>query len=130
MSSTTPMANQPPPQMQLSQQTYPTRSPHGSVGPVIAVLAVITVLGVIAGMIGRLCSGRRVMGVGEYDMESWVETKCSSCVDGRIPSPPPRRPSQPAAEDVGTPEEEAAVQEAREDEEQEAQAETAGGPQS
>ncbi|KAE9607259.1 hypothetical protein Lalb_Chr09g0328151 [Lupinus albus] len=75
-----------------------THSGHGSVGPVIAVLAVITVLGVIAAMIGRLCSGRRVMGYGDYDIQRWVETKCSSCVDGRIapsPPPPPRSASPP-----------------------------------
>ncbi|KHN31053.1 hypothetical protein glysoja_020351, partial [Glycine soja] len=68
------------------------------VGPVIAVLAVITVLGVIAGMIGRLCSGRRVMGHGEYDVETWVETKCSSCVDGRIAPPTPSGEESPPEE--------------------------------
>ncbi|WJX50439.1 hypothetical protein P8452_36740 [Trifolium repens] len=72
-------------------------SGHGSIGPVIAVLAIITVLGIIAGMIGRLCSGRRVMGYGEYDIKSWVETKCSSCVGGRIVLPPPPPPPPPPA---------------------------------
>ncbi|KAI9128107.1 hypothetical protein K1719_001100 [Acacia pycnantha] len=120
------MADQAPPLMQVNQQQqgYPARTPHGSAGPVIAVLAVITVLGVIAGMIGRLCSGRRVMGLGEYDLEGWVETKCSSCVDGRIRPPPPPRPPQPPAEDAGTAEEEEVVPEARGDEEHE---EEAGG---
>lgn len=92
----TPIVQQPPPIEEVTQQAYTTHTGHGSVGPVIAVLAVITVLGVIAGMIGRLCSGRRIMGHGEYDFESWVETKCSSCVDGRI-APPPPPPQPPAA---------------------------------
>ena len=84
----------PPPSPEaVTQQAYTAHSGHGSVGPVIAVLAVITILGVIAGMIGRLCSGRRIMGHGQYDFESWVETKCSSCLDGRVgPPPPPRQP--------------------------------------
>ncbi|KAL5540670.1 hypothetical protein UlMin_042862 [Ulmus minor] len=88
--SATPIDQQPPP-MAVLQQDYTTHSGHGSVGPVIGVLAVITVLGVIAGMIGRLCSGRRVMGHGQYyDFEGWIERKCSTCLDGRIdPTPPP-----------------------------------------
>ena len=90
----TPFVQQPPPPIEVSQQAYTTHSGHGSIGPVIGVLAVITVLGVVAGMIGRLCSGRRVMGLGEYDVETWVETKCSSCVDGTI-APPPLRPHPP-----------------------------------
>ncbi|KAI4295621.1 hypothetical protein L6164_035646 [Bauhinia variegata] len=100
----TPFVQQAPP-LQVTQQAYTTHTGHGSVGPVIAVLAVITVLGVIAGMIGRLCSGRRIMGHGEYDIESWVETKCSSCVDGRIAPRPPvpetsEGPMPAAAEDA------------------------------
>ncbi|KAJ0077091.1 hypothetical protein Patl1_36207 [Pistacia atlantica] len=75
--STPPLLDQQPPPMAVTQQAYTARSGHGSVGPVIAVLAVIIMLGVIAGMIGRLCSGRRVMGRGEYDFEGWVERKCS-----------------------------------------------------
>ncbi|KAI5577121.1 hypothetical protein BDE02_09G093400 [Populus trichocarpa] len=74
------------------QAAYTTRTGHGSVGPVIAVLAVITILGVIAGMIGRFCSGRRVLGHGQYDLEGWVERKCSSCLDGHV-GPPPTRPA-------------------------------------
>ncbi|CAL0312108.1 unnamed protein product [Lupinus luteus] len=87
------------PPIQVTQQAYTTHSGHGSVGPVIAVVTVITILGVIAGIIGRLCSGHRVMGHGNYDIERWVETKCSSCVDGRIATPPPPpRPSPPLPE--------------------------------
>lgn len=84
---------QPPPtEVAAQQQAYTAHSGHGSVGPVIAVLAVISILGAIAVMIGRLCSGRGIFGHGpHYDFESWVETKCSSCVDGRVDSPVPRR---------------------------------------
>ncbi|KAF8405085.1 hypothetical protein HHK36_009982 [Tetracentron sinense] len=79
----------PPTPMAVTVEGYTTRSGHGSVGPVIAVLAVITILGVVAGMIGRLCSGRRIMGHGHYDFQVWVERKCSSCIQGRIDPPPP-----------------------------------------
>ncbi|XVE66884.1 hypothetical protein DITRI_Ditri08aG0115600 [Diplodiscus trichospermus] len=86
----TPLEQQQPPPVGVSQQAYTAHTGHGSVGPVIAVLAVITILGVIAGMIGRLCSGRPIMGHGQYDFEGWVERKCSSCLDGRLDLPPPR----------------------------------------
>ncbi|XP_021287043.1 uncharacterized protein LOC110418593 [Herrania umbratica] len=89
----TPVEQQQPPPVGVSQQAYTAHTGHGSVGPVIAVLAVITILGVIAGMIGRLCSGRPIMGHGQYDFEGWVERKCSSCLDGRV-DPPPSRPTE------------------------------------
>lgn len=108
----TPIDQQTPPLAVVTQQAYTAHSGHGSVGPVIAVLAVITILGVIAGMIGRLCSGRRIMGHGQYDFESWVERKCSSCLDGRVDPPQPRQPAPtaseepvPVAEPVETPQE-------------------------
>lgn len=83
---------QPPPMAMATEQAYSAHTGHGSVGPVIGVLAVITILGAIAVMVGRLCSGRGIFGHGpRYDFESWVETKCSSCVDGRVDSPAPRR---------------------------------------
>ncbi|GAB4837963.1 hypothetical protein Ancab_027491 [Ancistrocladus abbreviatus] len=63
----------------------------GSVGAVIAVLAVVTILAIIAAAIGRLCSGRSIMGYGHFDVEAWTETKCSSCVDGHV-CPAPSRP--------------------------------------
>ncbi|XP_047978677.1 uncharacterized protein LOC125220558 [Salvia hispanica] len=86
-----PLQSPPPPmQMQMGQQEYTAHSGHGSVGPVIGVLAVITILGAIAIMIGRLCSGRGIMGHAQYDFERWVETKCASCIDGRVDPPPPR----------------------------------------
>lgn len=87
-----PLDQQEPPPLAVTQQAYTAHSGHGSVGPVIAVLAVITILGVIAGMIGRLCSGRRILGHGQYDVESWVEKKCSSCLDGHV-DPPRTRPT-------------------------------------
>ncbi|CAI9764397.1 unnamed protein product [Fraxinus pennsylvanica] len=82
---------QPPPMVVAAEQASTAHSGHGSVGPVIGVLAVIIILGAMAVMIGRLCSGRRIMGRGRYDIEEWAETKCSSCIDGRVfpPSPPP-----------------------------------------
>nr|GLL47328.1 uncharacterized protein LOC109161662 [Ipomoea trifida] len=107
---------QPPPMVMEQQQAYASRTAHGSVGPVIGVLAVIAVLGAIAVMIGRLCSGRRIMGRGQYDFESWVETKCASCIDGRVDPPPPPRPPVPApATPPPAPEAEEAPQESTEE---------------
>ncbi|CAJ1973362.1 unnamed protein product [Sphenostylis stenocarpa] len=78
--------DQPPP-VSVTKQ-----SPHESVGPVVGVLVVVIVLGIIAVMIGRLCSGRRIMGHGQLDVESWAERKCSSCIDGKINLSQPTRP--------------------------------------
>ncbi|GLT57903.1 hypothetical protein SLA2020_308400 [Shorea laevis] len=85
-----PLVQPPPPPVVVVQQPDISHSGHASIGPVIAVLVVIVILGIVAGMIGRLCTGRRVMGYGHYDIESWIETKCSSCIDGRIHPPPAR----------------------------------------
>ncbi|KAE8657104.1 Telomere maintenance component 1, putative isoform 1 [Hibiscus syriacus] len=85
-----PLVQQPPP-VTLAQQPYRSHATHASIGPVIAVLLVIIVLGIVAGMIGRLCSGRKIMGYGQCDIQSWVETKFSSCIDGRVY--PPQQPS-------------------------------------
>ncbi|EEF52462.1 uncharacterized protein LOC8260874 [Ricinus communis] len=81
---------QQPPAVTVAQEPFSTHSTHGSIGPLIVVLVVIMILGVLAVMIGRLCSGRRILGYGQYDIESWAETKCASCIDGRISSPAPR----------------------------------------
>ncbi|KAL2477227.1 uncharacterized protein Fot_46241 [Forsythia ovata] len=111
---------QPPPMAVMAQQAaYTAHSGHGSVGPVIGVLAVITILGALSVMIGRLCSGRRIMGHQGYDFERWVETKCSSCIDGSFnPHPPPRTvaehrvsSSSGAAAPLETPEEAGVEQE-------------------
>ncbi|KAE8674833.1 Telomere maintenance component 1, putative isoform 1 [Hibiscus syriacus] len=83
-----PLDQQPPP-VTVTQHPYNYHAGHASIGPVIAVLLVIVVLGIVAGMIGRLCTGRKIMCYGQYDIESWIETKCSSCIDGRIYPPQP-----------------------------------------
>ncbi|GFQ04738.1 hypothetical protein PHJA_002617800 [Phtheirospermum japonicum] len=105
-----PLQQQQPPPTQMAQQAYRAHPGHGSVGPVIGVLAVITILGAIAVMIGRLCSGRGIRGHGKYDFEGWVETKCASCIDGRVDPPPLRvvvehRVSGDAARAAAPPEE-------------------------
>ncbi|PKA61592.1 hypothetical protein AXF42_Ash018205 [Apostasia shenzhenica] len=75
----------PPPEAAGGYPThYASHRGRGSIGPVIGVLAVIAVLGIIAGLVGRLCSGRRVFGLRQYDVEGWIERKCASCIDGRI----------------------------------------------
>ncbi|KAJ0591293.1 hypothetical protein HanIR_Chr04g0206781 [Helianthus annuus] len=92
MSTTPPLdpTQQPPPYPPVIQEhAYKPHSGHGSVGPVIGVLAVVIVLGAVAIMIGRLCSGRRVMGHMQYDFEGWMETKCTTCIAGRLDPPPP-----------------------------------------
>uniref|UniRef100_A0A6N2LAU4 Uncharacterized protein n=1 Tax=Salix viminalis TaxID=40686 RepID=A0A6N2LAU4_SALVM len=105
------------PSTEVSQQAAYTHTGHGSVGPVIAVLSVITILGVIAGMIGRLCSGRRILGHGQYDFEGWVERKCSSCLDGHVDPPPIRHADIPVAAPVV----EEGPRETREEEEEQEQ---------
>ncbi|KAJ3678118.1 hypothetical protein LUZ60_001921 [Juncus effusus] len=69
-----------------------------SFGPLIAVLAVITVLGALAVLVGRICFGRTGFRYGRYDLEAWIETKCASCVDGRIDVALPRPRHVAAAE--------------------------------
>ncbi|XAR72875.1 hypothetical protein NMG60_11019658 [Bertholletia excelsa] len=92
----------PPPPPEAIQQAYTARSGHGSIGPFIAVLAVISILGAVAVMIGRLCSGRRIMGYGQFDVEGWIENKCASCIDGRVEPPAPSLPQRPAAESTSS----------------------------
>ncbi|OMO74880.1 hypothetical protein COLO4_26446 [Corchorus olitorius] len=100
-----PLVQQPPPGVPVTQvqQPYESHAAHASIGPVIAVLVVIVILGILAGMIGRLCTGRKIMGYGQYDIESWFETKFSSCIDGRIYSPPPPRPNVAASANNSVP---------------------------
>ncbi|KAH0471043.1 hypothetical protein IEQ34_000766 [Dendrobium chrysotoxum] len=87
----------PPPPTTTTTTRYPSKDSWGSIGPVIGVLAVIAVLGILAGVIGRLCSGRRILGLGPFDVEGWIGRKCS-CIDGGISSPPPAAAA--AAEEV------------------------------
>lgn len=99
---TPPFLEQPPapslPALEMTVEGYTTDSDNGSYGPVIAVLAVIVVLCIGSNMVGRLCSGRQIMGRGgNFDIEL-VETQCSSGVDGGIARTPPPPPPPPAAE--------------------------------
>ncbi|CAA6663090.1 unnamed protein product [Spirodela intermedia] len=86
----------PPPPVATTHQAY---VPHGggggggSIGPVIAALALVAVLGVIAGIVGRLCAGRSIFGRGHYDLEGWMNANCSSCIDGTIDSSPQPKPA-------------------------------------
>ncbi|KZV36366.1 hypothetical protein F511_03807 [Dorcoceras hygrometricum] len=59
-------------------------STHNSIETLVVVLAVITILGVVAGILARLCGGRLSGGSGERDREGWVERKCRSCIDGGV----------------------------------------------
>lgn len=79
-----PVVQQPPAGVYTEQAATHSSPPSGSIGMLIVVLAVITILGVVAGVVGRLCAGRRFSGDSEYDFEGWVERKCSTCIDGHI----------------------------------------------
>ncbi|KAK8628712.1 hypothetical protein V6N13_009295 [Hibiscus sabdariffa] len=72
----------------------PSRYSHRSIEMLIVVLAVITILGVIAGIIARLCGGRHFGGNGENDIEGWIESKCRSCIDGGVPPAPKEEPKE------------------------------------
>nr|XP_027188238.1 uncharacterized protein LOC113785701 [Cicer arietinum] len=63
---------------------------HRSIETLIVVIAVITIVGVIAGMIARLCGGRHFGGNGENDIEGWVENKCRSCIDAGLSPEAPK----------------------------------------
>ncbi|XP_039056101.1 uncharacterized protein LOC120198937 [Hibiscus syriacus] len=98
------VAQQPPPEVAVTEEPYyNSHTAHVSIAPLIAVLLVITILGIVTSMIGRLCTGLKVMSVGQFDIESWIETKCS-CIDGRIyPHQPPPRSNASSATSVLTP---------------------------
>ncbi|PIN10285.1 hypothetical protein CDL12_07302 [Handroanthus impetiginosus] len=78
-----------PPPVQPSHST-----PH-SIETLVVVLAAITIIGVIAGVIARLCGGQHFGGSGEHDVEGWVERKCRSCIDAGVPMAPPPPPTLP-----------------------------------
>lgn len=92
----------PPPPLEATVVIHRSHA-STSFGPFIVALAVVAVLGALAVFMGRVCFGRRsVFGPGRYDLEAWVETKCASCVDGRmdVAVPRPRHvapPPPPAA---------------------------------
>ncbi|EOA29063.1 hypothetical protein CARUB_v10025319mg [Capsella rubella] len=92
-----PLYWQPPPATEVPQHSS---SGNTTIGPFIAVFIIVIVLCVLASVIGRLCSGKTILGYGDYDMERWAESRCGSCIDGHIiphhrPSPSPPPPRQP-----------------------------------
>lgn len=101
------MGTLPPPQVGASQavamdSTTSSRYTHRSIETLVVVLAVITLVGVIAGIVARLCGGRHLGGSGEHDIEGWVESKCRSCIDGGVPPEPslPRQAKPAATEET------------------------------
>ncbi|XP_027176882.1 uncharacterized protein LOC113776015 [Coffea eugenioides] len=78
----------------------PRHSTHQSIETLVVVLAVITILGVIAGIIARLCGGRHFGGTGDHDIEGWVERKCRSCIDAGVPAVPQPAEAKPKAEEA------------------------------
>ncbi|KVI03492.1 hypothetical protein Ccrd_018201 [Cynara cardunculus var. scolymus] len=74
----------PPPVVMVAESHSSTGR---SVETVVVVVAVITIVGIIAGMIARLCGGRHYG--GNHEMEGWVESRCKSCIDGGLSSAPP-----------------------------------------
>lgn len=94
----TPLASEPPPVVVVVE---PSHSTHRSIETLVVVLAAITIVGVIAGIIARLCGGRHFGGSGEHDIEGWVESKCRSCIDAGLPAaPPPQEAAKPATEEA------------------------------
>ncbi|XP_054803404.1 uncharacterized protein LOC129306686 [Prosopis cineraria] len=71
------------------------RYSHRSIETLVVVLAVITIVGVLAGIVARLCGGRHFGGDGENDIEGWVEKRCRSCIDGGLPPPPAAEEPKP-----------------------------------
>lgn len=88
-----PMVDGPAPAMVDSN-----RYAHHSIETLVVVLAVITIVGVIAGIIARVCGGRHFGANGEHDIEGWVERKCRSCIDGGVPPASAAEESKPTAE--------------------------------
>ncbi|KAL3534312.1 hypothetical protein ACH5RR_002773 [Cinchona calisaya] len=78
----------------------PRNSTHQSIETLVVVLAVITILGVIAGIVARLCGGRHFGGTGDHDIEGWVERKCRSCIDAGVPAAPQPAEAKPKTEDA------------------------------
>ncbi|KAG6414116.1 hypothetical protein SASPL_126834 [Salvia splendens] len=67
----------------------PGHSTHRSIETLVVVLAVITLIGVIAGIIARLCGG-------QGNDEGWVEKRCRSCIEAGVDTaPPPVKEEEP-----------------------------------
>ncbi|KAG0458416.1 hypothetical protein HPP92_023274 [Vanilla planifolia] len=62
------------------------RSARRSMETLVVVVAAIVIVVVLAGMLARVCGGRRLSGGGDEDVEGWVERRCRSCIDSGIPS--------------------------------------------
>lgn len=76
-----------------------SRCSHRSIETLIVVLAVITLIGVIAGIIARLCGGRHFGRNGENDIEGWIEKKCRNCIDGGLNPPPQEQEPNPVTQE-------------------------------
>ncbi|PKI40070.1 hypothetical protein CRG98_039523 [Punica granatum] len=95
-----PVFEAPPPPLPPTE-VDPSKYTHHSIETLVVVLAVITIVGVIAGIVARLCGGRHFGGSGDHDIEGWVESKCRNCIEGGLPPPPQpplQEPPKPAAE--------------------------------
>ncbi|KAK4432127.1 hypothetical protein Salat_0974800 [Sesamum alatum] len=98
MSGQLPPLVEPPPVVVVEAAAPSSHSTHRSIETLVVVLAAITIIGVIAGIIARLCGGQHFGGSGEHDIEGWVERKCRSCIDAGITTAPPPQPPPPKEE--------------------------------
>lgn len=79
---------------------------NGSIGMLFVVLVIIIVLGLLAGLLARVCGGQHFAGHIEYDFEGWIEKRCASCIDGSLPPPPPAPPKEDKEQPKPAPSEE------------------------
>ncbi|GER25877.1 L-lactate dehydrogenase 1 [Striga asiatica] len=84
-----PLVGSPPVVVMEAESGGRSSTPH-SIETLVVVLAVITILGVVAGIIARLCGGRHLGSHGDHDVEGWVERRCRSCIDGGVATEPPK----------------------------------------
>ncbi|XP_010057245.2 uncharacterized protein LOC104445124 [Eucalyptus grandis] len=90
----TPLAGPPPPPSAAEPGRYARRS----IETLVVVLAAITIIGVVAGIVARLCGGRLLGGSRDNDIEGWVERRCRSCIDSGLPPPEEKPAEAPAPE--------------------------------
>ncbi|CAA0812748.1 Unknown protein [Striga hermonthica] len=83
-----PLVGSPPVMVVEAESGGRSSTPH-SIETLVVVLAVITILGVVAGIIARLCGGRHLGPHDDHDVEGWVERRCRSCIDGGVSTEPP-----------------------------------------